>query len=267
VAHARSLPVCAAGGKWFCAVLSPLSSGAKSSRIPEKSDFLHFFERNGILITNLSIESMTRACDDEKNLLTRQTLLNRLQDGNDHESWKEFFDTYWQLIYQTGTRAGLSTAEAQDAAQDTLVAVFKQLPGFKYDPVAGSFKNWLLTITRCRIADQFRKRRNNTSLDKAVPDQTNGTTVGERIPDPSANLDAVWDQEWRDNLTHAAIERVKRKVDPAHFQIFDLYVLKRWPIAKVKESLGIGAARIYLIKHRVSAMVKKEAQKLETYAG
>ena len=40
--------------------------------------------------------------------------------------------------------------------QETVITVSKNIT--KYERAAGSFKGWLLHITRWRIADQFRKR-------------------------------------------------------------------------------------------------------------
>ena len=45
---------------------------------------------------------------------TRRSLLNRLKNWEDNESWRSFFDTYWKLIYGFATRRGLSHDEAQD---------------------------------------------------------------------------------------------------------------------------------------------------------
>jgi hypothetical protein len=45
---------------------------------------------------------------------TRQSLLARLKDWGDQESWREFFDTYWRLIHATALKAGLNEAEAQE---------------------------------------------------------------------------------------------------------------------------------------------------------
>src|ERR1041384_4826456 len=89
---------------------------------------------------------------------TRATLLSRLKDWNDQESWKDFFETYWKLIYATAIRAGLSDAEAQDVVQDTVVSVAKKMHDFKYDPALGSFKGWLRQLTRWRILNQLKKR-------------------------------------------------------------------------------------------------------------
>src|SRR5580765_5869827 len=89
---------------------------------------------------------------------TRATLIYRLKDWQDQSSWQEFFDTYWKLIYGVARKAGLTDAEAQDVVQETLVSVSKHMPTFNYDPALGSFKAWLLNMTRWRIIGQFRKR-------------------------------------------------------------------------------------------------------------
>src|SRR5438876_1995300 len=88
---------------------------------------------------------------------TRWSLLHRLKDLDDQQSWRQFFDLYWRLIYGVAIKAGLRDAEAQEAVQETIIAVARNMPEFQADPQAGSFKGYLLTITRRRIADQFRK--------------------------------------------------------------------------------------------------------------
>src|SRR5271154_3734366 len=90
---------------------------------------------------------------------TRQSLLSRLKDWNDQESWRVFFDTYWKLIYNAAIKAGLTDAEAQDTVQETVISVMKSMPDFQYDAKKGSFKGWLLSLTKWRITDQFRKRQ------------------------------------------------------------------------------------------------------------
>src|SRR5690349_5651338 len=81
-------------------------------------------------------------------LPTRRSLLTRLKKWDDQESWQDFFDTYWQLIYSVALRSGLNDSEAQDVVQETVAAVARQMPNFKYNPAIGSFKSWLLLITR-----------------------------------------------------------------------------------------------------------------------
>ena len=59
---------------------------------------------------------------------TRATLLHRLKDWQDQSSWQQFFDTYWKLIYSFALKSGLTEQEAQDAVQETLLAVAKRMP-------------------------------------------------------------------------------------------------------------------------------------------
>ena len=44
---------------------------------------------------------------------TRYTLLSRLEDRGDQESWKDFFDIYWRLIYSVALRSGLTGTEGR----------------------------------------------------------------------------------------------------------------------------------------------------------
>jgi RNA polymerase sigma factor (sigma-70 family) len=196
-------------------------------------------------------------------LPTRRTLLSRLKDWNDQENWRVFFDTYWRLIYGTAIKGGLTDAEAQDAVQETVISVMKSLRTFQYNPQKGSFKGWLLQLTRWRILDQLKKRDSRLVGRRAQAETSTRTATIERLADPSGDvLEAAWDQEWEANLLEAALERVKQKVDPKHYQIFDLHVFKKWPVAKVARSLGITAGRVYLTKHRIAKLVKKEVAHL-----
>jgi RNA polymerase sigma factor (sigma-70 family) len=199
--------------------------------------------------------------DDSKPELipTRQTLLSRLRDVDNHESWREFFETYWRLIYSAAIKAGLSDAEAQDVVQETVISVCRNLPNFNYDADAGSFKAWLLKLTRWRIVDQFRKRISKGP--KAKAEEEGEESELENLPDPGASVpDSYWDEEWERNVFEAAMERTKQRVDPKLFQVFDLYVIKEWTVAKVCEVMSVNAAHVYLAKHRVSKILKKELQ-------
>src|SRR5438445_11037380 len=116
---------------------------------------------------------------------TRQSLLSRLKDWNDQESWRVFFDTYWKLIYNAAIRSGLTEAEAQDVVQETVIAVAKKIPAFVYDPSKTSFKTWLMRQTRWRILGQLRKRMPIEASEGRPPARSSSATATiERVPDP-----------------------------------------------------------------------------------
>lgn len=203
---------------------------------------------------------------------TRMSLIERLADWEDQRTWDEFYQTYWRLIFSVSTKSGLSHDEAFDVVQETVLSVAKQWKkGQKYDPAKGSFKTWLMNITRWRIADQFRKKQRNP----AAMNQSGGTPGGdgdmrntatiERLAgeDGEDVLEQMWENEWRTNLSEVAIERVKKLVSPKQFQIFHAYVIKDWDVKRVKEELGVSPSQVYLAKHRVGGLIKKEIDVLK----
>jgi RNA polymerase sigma factor (sigma-70 family) len=201
--------------------------------------------------------------NEDELIHTRVTLLNRLKDWRDQSSWQEFFDIYWKLIYGVARKAGLTEAEAQDVVQETLFSVAKHIPAFKYDPAIGSFKGWLLNMTRWRIIDQVRKRGPVVEHRPDSGDAPRTATI-EKVADPnSPDLDAVWEADWEKNLLDSAMTRVKNRLDPQKYQIFDFYVNKEWPPEKVAQTFNVSVNQVYLVKNRVTEMLREEVRRLE----
>ncbi len=197
-------------------------------------------------------------------IATRRSLVERLRDWEDRKHWQEFFDIYGKLIFSAALKAGLTETEAQEVVQETVITVAKKIGQLEYDPARGSFKGWLLHITRWRIADQFRKRRPGDSKKRLSDDSTRLTATIERVQDPgAADLDQFWEREWQENLLSAAMQRIKKRVDPKQFQIFDCYVRREWPAQKVATELGVSTGQVYLARHRVTALLKKEIRALQ----
>jgi len=125
-------------------------------------------------------------------LATRNSLIERLGNWEDRARWQEFFDTYWRLIYGVARKSGLSDAEAQDVVQDTVISVAKNIT--RYDKKAGSFKSWLLQLTRWRIIDQVRKR-SPAGATRGGAD-TGRTATIDRVPDTTGKkLEEIWEEE------------------------------------------------------------------------
>ena len=195
---------------------------------------------------------------------TRQSLLARMKDWSNQASWQDFFNTYWRLIYGVALQAGLTASEAEEVVQETIISVARKISEFKNDPALGSFKNWLMLITRRRIADQFRKRPPPAAHAPTRPDETDRTSTIERMPDPaSLELDQVWEAHWQKNLLDVAVGNVKRQVSAKQFLLFYQQVAKEWPAAKVAEKYHVNLAQVYMARYRVARLVKKEIRKLQ----
>jgi RNA polymerase sigma factor (sigma-70 family) len=195
---------------------------------------------------------------------TRQSLLERLKDWGDQKSWVDFFNTYWKLIYGVARQAGLTEAEAQDVVQETVITVAKKMGEFKTDPAFGSFKSWLLLITRRRINDQFRKRPPRVELKRVRSDATPRTSALERLPEAETPaLERIWQEEWERNLVDIALEKVKQLVSSKQFLLFYQQAFKQWSPRKVANQYGVSVAQVYMAKYRVSGVLKREIKRLE----
>jgi RNA polymerase sigma-70 factor (ECF subfamily) len=205
---------------------------------------------------------------------TRWTLIERLKDWEDEASWREFFDTYWQLIYGVARKAGLTETEAREAAQETVISVAEKMPEFNCDPQAGSFKGFLLQVTGWRITDQFRKR-GKSGLAQGVQSGASahagqvegagdGTATIDRVPDPGVPaLETIWDEEWRTHLVDIAMRRLRQRLDPGQCQMFELHVVRGEPAKAVARKLGVTVAQVYFAKYKLSAAVKRELRLLK----
>jgi RNA polymerase sigma-70 factor (ECF subfamily) len=208
-------------------------------------------------------ESFSTPASTDDLLPTRRSLIGRLKDWRDDVSWQQFFDTYWRLIYGVALKAGLPPAEAEEVVQETILSVAKAMPHFRYDPLRGSFKGWLLQLTGWRITNHFHRRlRGRTSPANSLEHEA----LDGAVPDPAfavpPELERLWETEWEENLVRTAFDRIREQVSPRHFQIFDLYVRKGRPAKEVCRFLGVSMAQVYLAKHRVGRMIQKEVERL-----
>jgi RNA polymerase sigma-70 factor (ECF subfamily) len=199
-----------------------------------------------------------------ESLATRSSLLSRLRDLGDEANWRTFFDTYWLLLYNVARKSGLRDADAQDVVQETIIGVARKMPEFRYDPAKGSFKNWLLLITRRRIQDHLRK------LYRSLPGNRGERANNEvrevaaaEVLTPDEQIDAAWEAEWRNNFFQTALARVRQRVKPKVYQAFDYCVSQNLRASEVARMLGLSAAQVYLAKHRVGRALKAEMIRLE----
>lgn len=193
-------------------------------------------------------------------LPTRQSLLSRLRTWDDRESWNTFYHTYGRLLFRYAVKAGLTAVEAEDVVQDTVVSVAKEMPKFDYQPERGSFKGWLHQIVRRRVVDHLRRRGREHALQDPVDDAIEAA-------DPRGDWESLWNAEWAQHVTSRAVARVKEQVSARQFQIFSLAVLQDRSASEVCRTLGVNAAVVYLARHRVGRLLRRELERIRREEG
>ena len=189
---------------------------------------------------------------------TRSSLLSRMRNLDDDKSWREFHELYGQLIREVVIRSGVRSEDAPEIVQETMVVLAAYIPEFRYDPAKGSFKAWLRTLTRNRVADHFRRMYRKSELPNLNLDEPAD------LPDmqTSTSFDTAWEDEWRRHMLGRALACLGSKVTARDRQVFDLAVVNAWSLQEVRKATGVSLTHIYVIRHRVGRLVKAEVERL-----
>ena len=178
---------------------------------------------------------------------TNVSLLETLRGGQNQRAWAEFFEGYAPLLLMFARRLGLSHADAGDAVQETLVAVytaFRDMP-VPFDRSKSRFKTWLRGVAAHKVRDiQRRRARGGPSRTQRAVEERDAVVEG---PD----VDKAFEVEWQRNVLSRALTQVAREIDPAVFQAFELYVVHDQPPEKVARLLGVTRNAVYISKARV----------------
>jgi RNA polymerase sigma factor (sigma-70 family) len=200
---------------------------------------------------------------------TRASLLLRLRNWQDSVSWSEFYHLYFKLVYSHGRRAGLNHSEAEEVVHDVFQGVAESIANFAPQPNRGSFRRWLLNLTRWRVIDYRRQDDVMAPRVRArLPELENaGVGLIETLPDPSIVEEECWEVDWRSAVLDAALARIAKKVPAKKIQAFELYTRRHWTAAEIARELGINQASVYMSNHRLTRKLKKEVAHLVAKIG
>jgi RNA polymerase sigma-70 factor (ECF subfamily) len=187
---------------------------------------------------------------------TRASLLLRLRDPRDEAAWGQFVDLYGPVVYGYLRRQGLQDADAADLSQDVLAAVVGAVGRLEYDPARGTFRNWLFTAVRRKLANwrAAAAHRAHGSGDPAARE------LLEQCPVPEES-EAAWEAEWRRRVFAWACAQVRRDVTEATWQAFWRTAVDGQPGKRVAADLGLSVAAVYLARSRVLARLKELVQR------
>ncbi|MHC4909588.1 MAG: RNA polymerase sigma factor [Planctomycetota bacterium] len=190
--------------------------------------------------------------------MTRTTtiLLDGLHDPADSTSWETFDRRYRPVIIALSRRMGLAEADAADVAQETITRFILEYREGRYDRSRGRLRNWLLALSRTRIAEHYRKGA-RARID-------GGESHVREMPD-EATMTQLWEQERRTVLLRSALEELRSstKTDERTIEAFELLVAQRMPALAVAERLEMKIEDVYLAKSRVAARLRTIVHRLE----
>jgi RNA polymerase sigma-70 factor (ECF subfamily) len=181
------------------------------------------------------------------------SLLARLRVGQPG-AWERLAWLYGETVYAWCRRAGVPEADAADVSQEVFAAVARRLADFRRDRPGDSFRGWLWTITRNKVRDHWRRRRDQ---DRA----TGGTTAQElmnEVPE-DAPPDAEASGEGEPGaLYRRALELIQSEFEERTWRAFLMVTVEARLPAEVAAELGTTPGAVYIAKSRVLKRLREE---------
>lgn len=190
---------------------------------------------------------------------TSTYLLNALKGSQNQTVWRLFVNRYRPLVFRYARKVGLPEDEAEDAAQQTLVAFSNAYRGDKYDREKGHLRHWLFGIARNEIRNAIRNRRNREAQ---IPDQADQTGFFESLGE-DGRLEALWDKEWRQAILRQCLEEARQAFEPRTIEAFELFAWKGWSAQRVAEQLDMSENAVFLAKHKVLKHIRELVPRME----
>jgi len=185
---------------------------------------------------------------------TRQTLIERLRDQYDEESWQTFTQIYQRYIYVVIRRMNISHSEAEDLVQEVLFKIWNKLPDFNYSPDKAKFRTWLSTVIKNKVLNFLESSKSHANkISKAAEQPTKNYSEHE--------MDSIIQKEWENYITNMAMDRIKKSFPGQAISVFEM-TLEGKSIAEIAAALDIKENTVYKSKNRVKAKLMNEIASL-----
>jgi RNA polymerase sigma factor (sigma-70 family) len=189
---------------------------------------------------------------------TRASLVVRLRDRADQEAWAEFVEIYRPVIYRLACRKGLQHADADDLAQQVLVAVAGAVHRWEPDETRGRFRTWLQRIAQNLIINALTRR----APDRATGDDAAWDLLA-RHAAPEGPDSELLRAEYRRELFTWAARQIRPEFQPATWQAFWHTAVEGRAVPEVARLLGKKPGAVYAARGRVMRRLREKILECE----
>ena len=193
---------------------------------------------------------------------TNTLLLDALRAGGDGRAWQQFCDRYRPTIVRYGVSVfRLDEHDAEDAAQQALMAFHTGFLRGEYARDRGRLRSWLFGIATNQMRQILRKKAR--SQETQAPIGPTGGNLLQLIPD-QADLEQAWEQEWQKAVYLQCMVEVRRQFNSRTVEAFELYARDGVSAREVAERLGITTNAVYLAKQHILGRIRELLPVMET---
>ncbi|MCL4741714.1 MAG: RNA polymerase sigma factor [Phycisphaerales bacterium] len=193
--------------------------------------------------------------------VTTTTILHELRDAGNGRAWERFVGRFRDPLVAFARRSGLTDADADDAAQETLVELARLLREGRYDRDKGRLSAWLFGIARRSVLRH--RQREARSRERALDGDFHR---GFEPPTDEKSVEDLWNTEWERWAWTVCLGRVRAEFEPTTLRAFLLVVQGERSADSAAEELGVPVKAVYNAKHRVLKRLRELRDDLEETA-
>ena len=194
---------------------------------------------------------------------TRQTLLEKIRDKHDEDSWEDFVFYYKQYIYVVVRSMNLTHHDAEEIVQMVLLKVWEKLPDFQYDKEKGRFRGWLCRVTGNIVKNYLRSRKSQINrVEKFKQQEEINYLNSVSLPE----IEKIASREWENYIANIAWKNIENSFND-HVKECFLLMSDEVPVPDIARQLGISESSVYVYKKRVLDRLFAEINRLERDLG
>ncbi len=189
---------------------------------------------------------------------TSLSLLERLCQSPENESWNRLADLYTPLIRAWLRRYDVQDSDANDLVQEVLLAVSKDLRKFEHAGQSGTFRGWLKAILINRLRKFWRARdrrpqvRGDSDIDARLA----------QLGDPASEMSQVWNREHDQYVLRQLMALAEPHFEPTTWRAFRRVALDGAKPDVVAQEMGISRNAVVIAKCRVLSRLRQESEGL-----
>jgi len=189
---------------------------------------------------------------------TRDSLLVQVRSPANREAWEEFASLYRPVIFRLARQRGLQDADAQDLAQQVLMAVASAIGDWEKSHEEVRFRHWLRRVARNAIVNALSRQPRDRGA--------GGSSVQELLseqPEVDEESTALIELEYRRELYLRAARMVRGDVELETWRAFELTVIENRTIDEAAAELEKPVGSIYAARSRIMRRLREAVRELE----
>lgn len=189
---------------------------------------------------------------------TSLSLLDRVCQQTDSESWDRLVELYAPLLKRWLRRYEVQHSDAEDLLQEVFTVLVRDLPKFRHNRRTGAFRSWLRTILVHRLRDFWRSRQYRP----VATGKTGFLKQLDELAEDASGVSQMWNREHDEYVMKRLMDTVQGQFEPKTWQAFHRQVVDGLRADVVAAELGVSLGGVYMAKSRVLNALRRESKGL-----